>query len=98
MIRHIVLFKYKADVTDRQKETLAYELESLANSISTIKSLQVGLDVGAKNNSYDLALNTLFDSVEDVEAYAAHPAHIKVLDTIGQLCQSTVKVDYETED
>ncbi|MDH4183117.1 MAG: Dabb family protein [Nitrospinota bacterium] len=97
MIKHVVFFKFKPGVTDREKEGLAYELEMLANSISQIKSILVAPDIGQKNNSYDLALDTSFDSMEDVETYAAHPAHVKVLETIGKLCQTTAKVDYETD-
>ena len=78
-------------------ETLKGELAGLEREIDLVRRIEVAEDVGRKANSYDLALNTLFDSMEDVEKYAVHPAHLKVLDTIKRMCESTVKVDYQTE-
>ncbi|MDH5509005.1 MAG: Dabb family protein [Nitrospinota bacterium] len=98
MIRHIVFFKFKPETGERDKESLAGKLESLKDSIDKIRSLKVGLDVGNKPNSYDMALDTTFDSMADVDAYSKHPEHVKVLDTIAGICQTTAKVDYESED
>ncbi|MDH5477029.1 MAG: Dabb family protein [Nitrospinota bacterium] len=98
MIRHIVFFKFRPQTVERDKETLAGKLEALKDSISLIRKLQVGTDLGGKPNSYDMALDATFDSMEDVEAYAVHPEHVKVLDTIARICEATAKVDYESED
>ena len=96
MIRHIVLFKIKSGVTKAQRRKLESELMGLKKKIRLVREIEVKNDIGGKPNSYDLALNTLFDSMADVEKYAAHPEHVKVLDTIKELCESTVKIDYET--
>jgi len=98
MIRHIVFFKFKPETGERDRESLAGKLESLKDSIDKVRTLKVGMDVGNKSNSYDLALDATFDSMADVEAYAAHPEHVKVLDVVARLCQATAKVDYESED
>jgi hypothetical protein len=98
MIRHVVLFKFKPGVTDREREGLAYELERLGGVINTIKSLQVAFDIGQKNNSYDLALDSQFESMADVDTYSAHPAHVKALENISRLCEAVAKVDFELAD
>ena len=98
MIKHLVLFKFKEGVTDREREGLAYELECLSGVVSQVKSLQVAFDAGRKNNSYDLALDSEFDTMADMECYLAHPAHVKALENVSRLCQSVAKVDYEMAD
>ena len=95
MIRHIVLFKFKSQASQDERSALAAQLESLKQEIGNIRSLKVAWDVGKKPNSYDLALDSTFDTMEDVEEYAVHPSHVKVLETVKQVCESTVKVDYE---
>ncbi len=96
MIRHIVFFKFKDGVTTEQKEGLALELSNLQQNIDHIRDLELEMDIGANHNSYDMVLNTLFDSMDSVNAYAVHPAHVKALDTIKSICESTAKVDYKT--
>ena len=96
MIRHIVLFKFKNGVTSEEKQRLALELANLKQNIGNVRDLELEMDIGGKHNSYDMALNTLFDSMEEVNAYAVHPAHVKALDTVRNLCESTAKVDYKT--
>lgn len=97
MIRHIVLFKLKAGVSREEMEGLARELNSLKQDIRQVRSIEVEMDVAKTDNSYDLTLNALFDNMEDVKAYADHPAHVKVLESIHKLCESVAKVDYHTK-
>lgn len=97
MIRHIVLFKFKNGVTAEEKEGLARELRNLGRTIDRLRSIEVAMDAAGKHNSYDMALNALFDNMEDVSAYAVHPAHVKAVDNVNRLCESHVKVDYETK-
>ncbi len=96
MIRHIVLFKFKPEATKKEMENLIIELESLKNNIETIRSIEVARDIGGKHNSCDLVINALFDSIDDVNAYLAHPAHVKALDSVTKLCEPTYKIDYVT--
>ncbi len=95
MIRHIVLFKFRDGVEKPQKDSLAQALKALTEKIDYIREMEVGFDVAGKHNSYDLGLNSTFDSLEDVERYAVHPDHIKVVDMVRELCASSVKVDFE---
>ena len=97
MIRHIVFFRFKENVDRDSIEEFASALLALKGTISQVKEIAVAFDVGGKNNSYDLVLNTLFDSMNDVETYAVHPEHVKVLDSVRRLCADTAKVDYEVD-
>jgi len=97
MIRHIVLFKFKKGVTQQEKNSLARELENLGKIIERVRSLEVAFDEARQHNSYDLALNAVFDTMEDMEAYSVHPAHVKAVDTVNRLCETRVKIDYTTK-
>ncbi len=96
MIRHIVFFRFKKEVDVTGKDFLAKELYQLKGKISQVRSIEVATDVGLKENSYDMVLNTLFSSMEDVEVYALHPDHLAVIGLIKEMCDSAVKIDYET--
>ena len=96
MIRHIVLFKFKENVDGERRKVLISALSGLKDNILLVKELEVGVDTGHKHNSYDIVLNSLFNTFDDVEAYAVHPEHLKVVDLVKEMCQSSVKVDFDT--
>jgi len=95
MIRHIVFFKFKEGTSNADRESLISALEGLKNKIAEVKELKVGKDVGNKPNSYHIALDSVFETFDDVETYAIHPDHVEVVNMVKQLCESSVKVDYE---
>ncbi len=95
MIRHIVLFKFRNGLSEESRKKLVAALRDLKKSISLVKELEVGADVAGKPNSYDIALNSVFETLDDVERYAVHPDHLKVVEMVGELCESSVKVDFE---
>ena len=95
MIRHIVFFKLKDNSSEEDLTRLTSTLQSLKGKISLVRELTVGKDVGRQAKSYDLALNTTFDSMEDLASYAVAPYHLEVVEVIKELCESTCKVDYE---
>ena len=97
MIRHIVFFKFKPEASEKEKNKLASDLKSLEGKIPLINRLEIGFDIGKKQNSCDLALNVDFNTWEDVESYGAHPAHIEVVKFIKDICQNYSKVDYKTD-
>ena len=94
MIRHIVFFKLKEGLPPEEGDRLIDALKGLKAKISFVRELEVGRDVGKKPNSYDIVLNTLFHTMDDVEAYAVHPDHVEVVKLVRETCQSSVKVDY----
>jgi hypothetical protein len=97
MIRHIVLFKFKDEITQKRRNEFAKELRRLADVIPEVLALRVGVDMGGKPNSFDLALDSTFATMEDVETYAVHPDHLAVIESVNQICADTVKVDYVSD-
>ncbi len=96
MITHIVLFK----LTDPATEILAAtrnKLLSMDGKIDLLRHLEVGVDVVRSERSYDIALTTRFDSLEDLQSYQVHPYHAgEVVPHMKSVCSSIVAVDYES--
>ncbi len=95
MITHIVLFKLKDNSTKSIEKTRNI-LMDMEGKIQELKYIEVGIDVTHSDRSYDLALITKFDSVEDLEAYQVHPVHVKVAEYIVSVRASTATVDFES--
>lgn len=93
MITHIVLFKL-ADPGNIQKTRDV--LADMKGKIPQLRSLEVGIDVVRSERSYDLALITKFDSLEDLRAYQSHPVHVKVLEYIISVKENIIAVDFES--
>lgn len=96
MIRHIVFFRMNDATGEEETQKLANELKALKQTTGGLmKECVVAFDVVHAENSYDLALNSLFESRDDLEKYRVHPEHVKVVEKIKKLCSSTAKIDYE---
>lgn len=95
MIRHIVLFKLNGGTTGAERDELARQLAALPlKTDGLMKEGEVAFDLVHAHNSYDIALNSMFENLERLKEYQAHPEHVKVLDLIKKICFATVKVDY----
>lgn len=95
MITHIVLFKL-TDPTVENLTATKNKLLSMEGNITLLRHLEVGVDVIRSERSYDIALTTRFDSLEDLQAYQIHPYHAgEVIPHMKSVCSSIVAVDYE---
>ena len=76
MLRHVVLFSWKADVSDVELRAFAEGLAALPGKIPEIRSYRFGPDVGlAGGGNDDFALVADFADAEAYRRYAEHPAH-----------------------
>ena len=95
MIRHIVLFKLKEEATAEDKERLVNGLKELEhNTDGLMLECVVGEDVAGTPNSYDVGLNSLFESMETLDRYQVHPNHVAVLSIVKATTSSVTKIDY----
>jgi len=76
---------------------LIRQLSGLKEKIEQVRAIDVEIDVGRTENSYDLVLDTLFDNMDDVKTYSTHPAHVEVVEMAERLCESRIKIDYLTK-
>ncbi len=96
MITHLVFFK----LTDPSPENTAAtrgKLLSMEGQIPLLRHIEAGVDVIRSERSYDVALITRFDSLDDLQAYQIHPYHAgEVIPFMKSVCSSIVAVDYES--
>lgn len=98
MINHIVLFKLKNYSVEEKPLVIAEMktlLENLKNKIEVLKYLEVGVNYELNAKSYDIALITHFDSVEDLDKYRVHPEHQKVVKRFAETTSDRAAVDFE---
>lgn len=98
MVKHIVLFKLKADAPAEQRlaamHSFKQAIEALPARIPFIRKIEVGLNVNP-GEVWDIALYSEFDSLEDVKNYAVHPDHVAAGKLLAEVRESRSCVDYE---
>ncbi|WP_167615181.1 Dabb family protein [Maribellus sediminis] len=98
MINHVVLFKLKTYPDAEKKQVLEQfknMLLGLKDKIEELKYCQVGENYELNAKSFDLALITHFDSIEDLDAYRVHPEHMKVVAFAGEVVADRAAVDFQ---
>jgi hypothetical protein len=94
MLRHIVFFKLKNPTPEVLQETKNV-LMNMKGKIPQLLDIEVGIDAVRSERSYDIALNTTFESLDAMNAYQVHPLHVEVGQYIAGVRESAVAVDYE---
>lgn len=92
MIKHIVMWKFREGTEQEMHEFLS-GLQGLYGVIPQIKAQEVGVNCASGN--YDAALISLFDSLEDLEAYKKDPRHVAVSALCKSIRTDRVAVDFE---
>lgn len=98
MVKHIVLFKLKDEVPEAEKLAVMNKfkeaIEALPAKISVIRKIEVGLNMNP-GETWHIALNSEFDSLDDVKFYATHPDHVAAGQILAAAKESRACVDYE---
>ncbi len=79
MLTHIVTIRLRDEATHKQVESLVRGLRKLPDRIPEIRSYTVGEDMGLIVGNCDLVIVAEFASSDDLRAYMAHPAHVKLV-------------------
>ena len=99
MIKHIVAWRFKDEAlgaTKAQNLKRAKEaIEALADLVPTVRHLEVGLDIGAAHDSWDIVIYSEFEDRAGLDAYQVHPEHVKVAEIIGEMRELRAAIDYE---
>ena len=97
MIKHIVMWNLAGDTEEDRRnaaEFLRSRFEELRGQVPGLLHLEVGLDHSRVDYACDVVLYTEFESQEALEAYAIHPAHLRVKGELGQMRIARFQVDY----
>ena len=98
MVKHIVLFKLKETLSKEEKYEVMNRfksaIEALPEKIDVIRKVFVGLNMN-ETETWDICLESEFDTLDDVKYYAAHPNHIAAAGILKDVKQDRACVDYE---
>jgi len=94
MIKHVVLMKFKPEVTEDQVDDLDRSLDALPGAIPEILSYDFGRDVVHSERSFDFGLVSSFSDLEALKRYQEHPDHQAILGKLTSLCDQIIVVDF----
>ena len=97
MISHVVMMKFKPEVTESDINELEALLDGLPDRINEIQSYDFGRDVVHSERSYDFALVSVFANLDTLKHYQLHPDHQAVIKKLGAMCENIIAVDYENQ-
>lgn len=80
--RHIVMFKWSADIDDDHIDRVRDGLSAMPTEIDEIRSYVHGADVGVSEGNFDYALVADFDNVNDYRTYRDHPQHVLFIEEV----------------
>lgn len=95
MLTHIVVWKYRSDISQSTREEHVGMLRSLSNIVPGIESFSVGVDILHSPRSYDTGLAAVFRDRSVLDAYTVHPDHVKALEFGQSIIETMAKVDFE---
>ena len=98
MVKHIVMFKLKESLSAEEKMDVMNRfktaIEALPATIDVIRKVFVGLNINGAE-TWDICLESEFDTLEDVKAYAVHPDHVAAAGILKDAKLDRACVDYE---
>tara|TARA_R110002124_G_scaffold183789_1_gene351320 strand:- start:1198 stop:1500 length:303 start_codon:yes stop_codon:yes gene_type:complete len=98
MIRHIVMWKLKADNAANQKvaaDAMAAALEPLVGQIEGLEALTVRQDAGAVDSNWDVILVSDHTSPEALLTYGTHPLHLEAGAVVKAHTRERACIDFE---
>jgi Stress responsive A/B Barrel Domain len=95
MIVHIVMWKYRADISESVREEHLRQLRSLSDIVPGIEKFAVGFDTLHTPRSYDIGLLAHFLDRSVLDAYTVHPHHVEVVKFSNSIIETMAKVDFE---
>lgn len=75
MIRHTVLFSWKPEATEEEKQQAATEVAKLPSIVPSVRAFASGPDAGLNQGNFDFAVSADFDDEAGYLAYRDDPGH-----------------------
>ena len=98
-LRHVVAFKFKADVTPDQIQKVQDAFKALKESIPQIKKLECGVNNSPEklNKGCTHGFILTFKSEKDRDDYLVHPEHKKFGSLVGPVLDDVFVMDFWAE-
>lgn len=99
MVRHVILWKLKEELSGEDKSKVMKEikenLEGLVGRVPGLNSVSVIITPLASSNA-DLMLDSVLENEEALKGYQTHPDHVAVADTyVRPYTEVRMCIDYE---
>jgi hypothetical protein len=96
VLRHVVLFKFKATATKEQVAEMEKAFGALKGQISEIQDYEWGTDTSTEGltQGFTHCFLVTFKSEKDRDAYLPHAAHQKFVEKVKPLLDKALVVDY----
>ena len=85
MFRHVAMFRFRDDVQEETIRSIRDRLLALPNTIESIRSYEVGRDLGLKSTTWDMVVIAGFDDIDGYRTYSAHPDHVPIVEEVSRL-------------
>lgn len=100
MVKHIILWKLREELTETEKETIKQGikagLESLVGQVPGLVECKVNISGRLASSNADVMLDSTLESPEALKGYAVHPAHVEVANTkVRPYTAQRTCLDYE---
>ncbi|MBO5618435.1 MAG: Dabb family protein [Paludibacteraceae bacterium] len=100
MVKHIILWRLRAELSaeDKRAKALAIKqgLESLKGRVPGLVDIHVQIDGRLDSSNADIMLDSTLESPEALRGYAVHPAHVAVADgVVRPNTELRTCIDYE---
>ena len=83
MVKHVILWKLKEELTAEEKENVKVGikegLEELEGNIAGLVDIKVNIN-GLATSTVDVMLDTTFTDADALKAYSTNPLHVAVAD------------------
>lgn len=99
MVKHIILWQLKSDLTEEEKVAvkagIKEGLESLSGKIPGLLEIRVQTESLPSSNA-DVMLDSSFESEAALKGYSLHPAHVAVADAkVRPFTKVRICMDFE---
>jgi hypothetical protein len=99
MIRHIVFWKLREDVTGQARADVLKQIkdgfEATRGKIPGLRTIEIGIPFSEGAESADVALYSEFDSRAALDGYQTHPLHEAMATIVRQVRIERRVADYE---
>ncbi len=94
-MQHIVLFSFPRELSASEAAQMREMVASWPSQIGLMTRCRLGTDLtGARNRGYGYLLYTEFPDVDAMNAYRAHPVHMKFMNWLAELDCTPLAFDY----
>ena len=99
LLRHVVLFKFKADATAEQIKAVEAGFAMLPKKIDAIHSFEWGTNNSPEglDQGYTHCFLVTFRTESDRDAYLPHPEHKKFVEVLRPILDEAHVMDYWTQ-